>query len=173
MFLRKRNVLWGKNSSELPLRSSRTQMHFKIGRSSYRRSSVKKGVLRNFAKFIGKDLCQSLFFNKVAGLRYLPVNFVKLLRTPFLRNTSGRLFRWKFLNVRKKHLCSSIFLIKLRAWRPAFLLKNLFLCEYCKIFKNNLLVEHFLFIILLCNDRILWTSLGTKLTSFIFLAFFY
>ena len=27
----------------------------------------KKGVLRNFAKFIGKHLCQSLFFNKVAG----------------------------------------------------------------------------------------------------------
>ena len=24
-----------------------------------------KGVLRNFAKFIGKHLCQSLFFNKV------------------------------------------------------------------------------------------------------------
>ena len=29
----------------------------------------KKGVLRNFAKFTGKHLCQSLFFNKVAGLR--------------------------------------------------------------------------------------------------------
>ena len=29
----------------------------------------KKGVLRNFAKFTGKHLRQSLFFNKVAGLR--------------------------------------------------------------------------------------------------------
>ena len=38
----------------------------------------KKGVLRKFAKFLGKHLCQSLFFNKVAGL---PVNFVKFLRT--------------------------------------------------------------------------------------------
>ena len=28
----------------------------------------KDGVLRNFAKFIGKHLCQSLFFNGVAGL---------------------------------------------------------------------------------------------------------
>ena len=27
----------------------------------------KKGALRNFAKFTGKHLCQSLFFNKVAG----------------------------------------------------------------------------------------------------------
>ena len=26
----------------------------------------KKGVLRNFTKFTGKHLCQSLFFNKVA-----------------------------------------------------------------------------------------------------------
>ena len=27
----------------------------------------KQGVFRNFAKFTGKHLCQSLFFNKVAG----------------------------------------------------------------------------------------------------------
>ena len=33
------------------------------------RCSMKKDVLRNFAKFTGKHLCQSLFFNKVAGLR--------------------------------------------------------------------------------------------------------
>ena len=31
--------------------------------------SVKRGVLRNFAKFPEKHMCQSLFFNKVAGLR--------------------------------------------------------------------------------------------------------
>ena len=42
-------------------------------------------------------------------------------------------------------------------------------CEYCNNFKNSFLVEHVLFILLLCNDRILWTSLGTKLTCFIFL----
>ena len=29
----------------------------------------KKGVLRNFVKFTGKHLCQSLLFNKVAGPR--------------------------------------------------------------------------------------------------------
>ena len=38
-------------------------------RSSHRRCSVKKGVLRNFAKFTGKHLYQSLYFNKVAGPR--------------------------------------------------------------------------------------------------------
>ena len=42
-------------------------------RCSWLRSSrwevfCKKGVIRNFTKFIGKHLCQSLFFNKVAGL---------------------------------------------------------------------------------------------------------
>ena len=38
-------------------------------RSSRQRCSVKKGVLRNFAKFIGKHLCQRLIFDKVTGLR--------------------------------------------------------------------------------------------------------
>ena len=47
--------------------------------------------------------------------------------------------------------------------------KRVFSCEYCEIFNNSLLVEQFLFIILLCEDGILWTSLGSKLTCFIFL----
>ena len=46
---------------------------------------------------------------------------------------------------------------------------KVFSCEYCEIFKNSFLEEHFLFIIILRDDRILWTSLGTKLTCFIFL----
>ena len=63
----------------------------------------KKNVLRNFANFIPKHRCQSLFFNKVAGLRSatllkktlwqrcFPVNVPKTLRTPFLQNISRRL----------------------------------------------------------------------------------
>ena len=39
-----------------------------IIRSSHPEVFCKKAVLRNFAKFTGKHLCQSLFFNKVAGL---------------------------------------------------------------------------------------------------------
>ena len=35
-------------------------------RSSHRKCSVTKGVPRNFSKFTGKHLCQSLYFNKVA-----------------------------------------------------------------------------------------------------------
>ena len=42
-------------------------------RSSHRRCSVRKGVLRNIAKFTGKHLCQSLFFNKVAVLRSVTI----------------------------------------------------------------------------------------------------
>ena len=73
-------------------------------RSSHRRCSLKEGILRNFTKFAGKHLCQSLLFNKVAGLRpaallkkrlwhrCFPVNFVKFLRTPFFQNTSGGCF---------------------------------------------------------------------------------
>ena len=38
-------------------------------RSSHQSCSVRKGVLRNFAKFTEKHKRQSVFFNKVAGLR--------------------------------------------------------------------------------------------------------
>ena len=65
------------------------------GRSSRPEVLCRKGVLRNFAKFTGKHLCQNLFFNKIAGLRHanllkkrlwhrcFPENFVKILRKPF------------------------------------------------------------------------------------------
>ena len=54
-----------------------------------------KHVLKNFAKFTGKHMCQSLLFNKVAGLRpttllkkrlrhrLFPVNFAKFLKFNF------------------------------------------------------------------------------------------
>ena len=59
-------------------------------RSSRPEVFCKTGVLRNFAKFTGKHLCQSSFFNKVAGQalkkrpwhRCFPVNFAKFLITP-------------------------------------------------------------------------------------------
>ena len=72
-------------------------------RSSHRRCSVIKFDFRNFAKFAGKHLCQSLFFSKVSDLRpatllkkrhwhrCFPVSCTKFLRTLFLQKTSGRL----------------------------------------------------------------------------------
>ena len=70
-----------------------------MDRSNHWNCSIKLGVLKNFAKFKGKHLCQSLFFNKAADLRpatllkkrlcqsCFPANFAKFLRTPFLQNT--------------------------------------------------------------------------------------
>ena len=77
-----------------------SQQHWSV-RSSHQRCSIEKSALKNFAKFTGKYLCQSLFFNKVAGLkpatflkerlwhRYFPVNFKKFLITLFLQNIRG------------------------------------------------------------------------------------
>ena len=82
---------------------------------------MKEDVLRNLVKFTGKHLCQILFLNKVAGLRpetllkkrlwhrRFPVNFVKLVRTPFLEDMSGRLplnviLRYKFIKICREHL---------------------------------------------------------------------
>ena len=70
-------------------------------RSSRQEVFCKKGVLRNFVKLTGKHLCQSLFFNKVADLKYIKketleqlffCEFCKILRTLFLQNTSGGCF---------------------------------------------------------------------------------
>ena len=43
-------------------------LSYLFGRSIRQEVFCKKGVLRNFTKFTGKHLCQSLFFIKVAGL---------------------------------------------------------------------------------------------------------
>ena len=70
------------------------------------------------------ESCQSFFFNKAACLRPVtllkkwlwhmcfPVNFTKFLRTPFLRNTSGRLLLEKeLLNIFNENIihCLLIF----------------------------------------------------------------
>ena len=75
-------------------------------RSSHQKCSLRKGVLRNFTRFTGKHLCQSLFFicvrlatllKKRLWHRCFPVNFAKFLRTLFLQNTFGRLFLYAFV----------------------------------------------------------------------------
>ena len=64
----------------------------------------KKGVLRNFAKFVGKHLCRSLYFNKVADPtllkqrlwhRYFSVTFAQILRKTFLTEH----LRWLLLYI--------------------------------------------------------------------------
>ena len=70
-------------------------------RNSHRKGSVRKGVLKNFAKFT-KNTCASLFFNKVASLnpatllkkrlrpRCFPVNLARSLRISFLEDAPGQ-----------------------------------------------------------------------------------
>ena len=87
------------SSGSVPLLGCRLQIYviwpYK-NRSSCPEVFCKKGVLRNFEKFTGKHLHQSLIFNKIAGLRSatllkkrlwhrrFPVSFAKFLRIPFL-----------------------------------------------------------------------------------------
>ena len=100
-----------------------------------------KGVLRNFIKFTGKHLCQSLFFNKVAGLRWatllknklwhrcFPVNFAKFLRTPFLTE-----HLWLLLLTQQycQMICKPYYLDKQHAnISPLILMTNSLLAMHC------------------------------------------
>ena len=71
-------------------------------RRSHRRCSIKKDVIRNFAKFTGKHLKRpATLLKKRLWHRCFPVNFAKFPRAPFLQNPSGRLLLAKiesFLN---------------------------------------------------------------------------
>ena len=66
--------------------------------SSRQEVFCEKGVLRNFTKFAGKHLCQSLFFNKVAGLRPQVCNFIK-------RETLAQMFSCEFRKISKNTFC--------------------------------------------------------------------
>ena len=61
-------------------------------RSSYQRCFIIKGVLRNFAKFTGKHLCQSLFLSKVT--RRQACNFIK-------KETMVQMFCYEFCKISK------------------------------------------------------------------------
>ena len=90
------------NLVDMDYHTYRSKFCITTGRSSNQKCSVRKDVYRNFAKFTGKHLCQSLCrsarglsatsFKKRFWHRRFPVNFAKFLRTPFLQNTSGGCF---------------------------------------------------------------------------------
>ena len=89
---------------------------------------MQKEVPRNFTKFTRKHLCQSLFFIKVTGLRsvtllkkrnwhrYIPVKFVKFLRTPFYRTLLDDCFYIK--------LSSLLLLVPIKTTQWLFLRKQ-------------------------------------------------
>ena len=107
----------------------------------------KKGVLKNFAEFTGIHMYQKLFLNKVAFLRpaallkkrpwhrCFSVNFMKFLRTLFLRDchwtrTKNHLVRKRTLNhSTQKHLVCIEYLWGAnsnlcRLWKKALLIKK-------------------------------------------------
>ena len=66
--------------------------------------SLRKGVPRNFKKFTGKHLCQSLHFNKVAGLACkLACNFIKI-------ETLTQVFSCEFSEISKNTIFKEIWL---------------------------------------------------------------
>ena len=105
-------------------------------RSSHQRCSIEKAVFKNFAIFTGKHLCWSLLLIDLRALRR-PATFLK-------RDSNTG-----------KHLCWSPFLRKLQVLKPANLLKG----EYCKIFKNTILVK-------ICEQLLLQFLLLTVNISF-------
>ena len=63
-----------------------------IDKSSHRKCFVRKGALKNFAKFRGEQLCQSHFFNK--KLQASICNFIK-------KETVALLFSCEFCEISK------------------------------------------------------------------------
>ena len=67
----------------------------------------KKGVPRNFTKFTGKPMCQSLFL--VPEAQGFSCEFCEISKNTFLQNTSGRLLlklflMWMFWKIPKQFL---------------------------------------------------------------------
>ena len=70
----------------------------------------KKSVLRNFTKFTGKHLCQSLFFNKVAGL------CKSTFFTENLSTTASEKSRLKFYHDLKEKLITASSILEDFVW---------------------------------------------------------
>ena len=114
----------------------------------------KKGVLRNFAKFTGKYLCRSPFFNKVTCLR--PATLLK-------KRFWHRCFPvWLLLEIHfvPKTLVSKIWLVSCsleacNSIKKEFVVQ-VFSCEFCKTFKQTYSVEYFEMI---ASGKALWKLL--------------
>ena len=86
--------------------------------SSHKKCSVKKGVLKNFAKFSGQHLCQSLFFHKVSG----PSTFLQ-------KETLAKVFSCEFFEIFK----NTFFTEHLR-----WLLLKLVIAQYLRVIVTNI-----------------------------------
>ena len=82
----------------------------------------KIGVLKNFANFIGKHQCWSIFRSSCWQVFF---------KVGILKN---------FIIFTEKHLCRSLFFINYRLQVTTLTKSNsykVFSCEYCQIFKNS------------------------------------
>ena len=96
-----------------------------------RKCSIKKGVLRNFAKFSGKYLCQSLFFHKITGLR----------PATLLKKTLAQVFSCDFCKISKN---TFYYRTPLMATSDYVNISDVcFLVQIEKTSKNLNLVSHF------------------------------
>ena len=73
-------------------------------------------VLKNFVKFTGKKLCQSPFFNKVAGLR--PVTLLKKRLWQMFSCEFREIFRNTFFTEHLRWLLLNKTYKKLSVWSP-------------------------------------------------------
>ena len=90
------------SSSQRPVQNYQKRVY----RSSRLDVIYKKGLLKNFAKFTGKHLCQSPFFNRVAGLppvvasRYRIIHWMlRWFFSKFVLWTSQLTFIYLFINL--------------------------------------------------------------------------
>ena len=126
-----------------------------LNRSSHQRYSIKKGVLRNFAKFTWKYLCQGLFLIKmqVLGLKPatllkkrllhkgFPANFAKFLRTPFLQNTSGWLLLTKLHDPNRRKMRLPCFELRWLLNGMNMPWHSVFSFSFFFLFRNNVIRE--------------------------------
>ena len=145
-------------------------------RSSCTEVFYQKGVFRNFAKFKGKHLSQSLFFNKAAILRSatllkkrlwhrcFPMNFCKISRITFSYKTppvaaSG------IISVRNSRLQMFIKIGKKRLRRKCFPMK------FAQFLRTTFFTEHLRWLFLLCDLNL--SHRNASHVTFLFFSFFY
>ena len=109
-------------------------------RGRHRRCSLRKCLLRNFAKFTEKHLRQSLFFNKSClwpatllkkrlWRRCFSVDFAKFLRTPFLQTPLGDCFcflLYEKIQVKENPYSTILYAVRFKYLLKFFLFKDIF-----------------------------------------------
>ena len=122
-------------------------------RNSHRRCSIKKVVLKNFAKFAGKYLCHRLWH------RCFPVNSAKFLRTAFSQNTSGRLLLVLVIILYEKNEIGKILNLNVDSYHVWILLsswrRTLQLKKFCKGLHSERCLHHPCFVLVSCVDLFL------------------